>query len=102
VRGVLLAYSSGSVYPTVSGRLMVVAPASMTAEHSSARKSGSERPASSGENSMSSHMVLANATISDEILMHSARLMPSLCSRWMSEEARKVWMRLSCAWRTAS
>ncbi len=43
----------GIVYPTVSGMLIVVAPASITASMSRHRKSGSERPASSGENSTS-------------------------------------------------
>mmetsp|Transcript_22698 Transcript_22698/g.46250 ORF Transcript_22698/g.46250 Transcript_22698/m.46250 type:complete len:230 (+) Transcript_22698:996-1685(+) len=98
----MLAYSSGRVYPTVSGKLIVVAPASMTAAHNSTRNSGSERPASSGENSMLSHRLRAKPTISDEMARHSARVIPSLCSRWMSDDARNVWMRHSSAWRTAS
>src|SRR5437762_689553 len=41
----------GIVYPTVSGMLTVLAPALITASRSRHRKSASERPASSGENS---------------------------------------------------
>jgi hypothetical protein len=41
------AISSGVEYPTVSGRLIVVAPASMTASITRQRKSGSLRVASS-------------------------------------------------------
>src|SRR5215831_4922168 len=43
----------GVVYPTVSGMLIVFAPALIAASISRQRKSGSERPASSGENSTS-------------------------------------------------
>ena len=85
----------------MSGRLIVVAPASITAAHSSIKNSGSERPASSGENSMSSTRVLAKATILEEVSRHSWREMPSLCSRWMSEEARNVWIRCKGACFTA-
>ena len=45
---------AGVVKPTVSGKLMVVAPASMAAWQTSARNSSSVRVASSGENSTSS------------------------------------------------
>jgi hypothetical protein len=48
------AYSSGCVYPTVSGTLSVVAPASSAVVKTWTRKSGSERVASSAENSTSS------------------------------------------------
>jgi hypothetical protein len=44
----------GVAYPTVSGRLIVVAPALMTASTTDARKSMSERVASSAENCTSS------------------------------------------------
>lgn len=94
----------------------------MTALHSSIRKSGSERPASSGENSISSTSVLAKATcgenerpgeeptqprwgqrtILEAVSRHCARVMFSLCSRWMSDDARKVCIRWSGAWCTAS
>lgn len=45
---------SGVVKPTVSGRLIVVAPAAIATRATSARKSSSVRVASSAENSMSS------------------------------------------------
>ena len=45
--------SCGNIYPTVSGRLIVVAPASITAETTSTRNLGSVRHASSAENSTS-------------------------------------------------
>mmetsp|Transcript_26483 Transcript_26483/g.57560 ORF Transcript_26483/g.57560 Transcript_26483/m.57560 type:complete len:269 (+) Transcript_26483:828-1634(+) len=45
--------SSGIVMPTVSGMLMVVAPALITSPRILYRNSGSERPASSGLNSIS-------------------------------------------------
>ncbi|MNV89456.1 hypothetical protein D3C71_1837480 [compost metagenome] len=46
--------SSGVVKPTVSGRLMVVAPAATATRATSIRKSSSVRVASSAENSTSS------------------------------------------------
>ena len=51
--------SSGTVYPTVSGILTVVAPASMAADTTSARYDSSVLEASSGENSISSHILFA-------------------------------------------
>ena len=95
----------------MSGRLIVVAPASITAVHSSTRKSGSLRPESSAENSMSYASsrpagVLdsprANATIAAAVSRHCARVMFSLCFRWISDDAMKVCTRCSGAWRTAS
>ena len=50
----MLRISSGVVKPTVSGRLMVVAPAAIATWVTSVRKSSSVRVASSAENSTSS------------------------------------------------
>jgi hypothetical protein len=49
-------YMSGVLYPTVSGMFSVVAPAAIATPSASTRNSRSDRPASSGENSMSSHL----------------------------------------------
>mmetsp|Transcript_17803 Transcript_17803/g.54769 ORF Transcript_17803/g.54769 Transcript_17803/m.54769 type:complete len:218 (-) Transcript_17803:701-1354(-) len=60
--------SQGTFQPVVSGMFNVVAPASTTASSTRTKKSGSERPASSGENSMSSHpRDLAKVTASTAI-----------------------------------
>ncbi len=48
-------YWCGSAEPTVSGRLMVVAPALMAVMHACARKSADVRDASSALHSMSAH-----------------------------------------------
>ncbi len=66
------------------------------------RKAGSERPASSGENSTSSHSDRAKDTALITWSTHSSRSMRSLCFRWMSLVARKVWMRWRGADLTAS
>ncbi len=63
----ILRYSSGVAKPTVSGQLMVVAPASMAAWTTSARKSSSVREASSGENSTS--LVYSRASFTFSTLM---------------------------------
>ena len=47
------------MYPTVSGILTVVAPASMAADTTSAKYDSSVLEASSGENSISSHRLFA-------------------------------------------
>ena len=47
--------SWGRFHPVVSGMFTVVAPARMTSLRTRYRKSGSDRPASSGLNSMSWH-----------------------------------------------
>ncbi len=49
----------GTAYPTVSGMLIVVAPSRIATSSTRHRKSGSERLASSGENSTSGHWFFA-------------------------------------------
>ena len=51
------------------------------------------RPASSGENSTSGHSDAASPTDALICLSTSSRVLRSLYFRWMSEVARKVWMR---------
>ncbi len=85
--------SCGVVYPTVSGTLIVVAPASTAAWTTSVRNSSSVRDASSGENSTSSHSDLASRTPSTAVRMISSLAIRSLCSRWIALVARKTWIR---------
>ena len=87
------AISSGVEYPTVSGRLIVVAPASMTASTTRHRKSRSLRVASSAENSTSSVNERARTTDSVAAARQASRVMRSLRDRWRSEVAMNVWMR---------
>ena len=77
--------------------LIVVAPASTAMRTISTRKSRSERVASSGENSTSSHSERASRTDSPHWSSASARLIFSLYSRCRSLDARKTWMRARSA-----
>jgi hypothetical protein len=88
---------AGSVLLQVLDEVAVFATAS-----TSTRNSGSERPASSGENSISAPVSFANLTMAATCSMHSDRVILSLTSKCRSEVARKVWMRWSGACRTAS
>mmetsp|Transcript_13773 Transcript_13773/g.51560 ORF Transcript_13773/g.51560 Transcript_13773/m.51560 type:complete len:236 (-) Transcript_13773:332-1039(-) len=86
--------SWGRQIPTVSGMFKVVAPASTTAVRIRHRNSGSLRPASSGENSTSSHPNdRAYTTASTAICTTSSGVLRSLSSMWIFEVAMKVWMR---------
>jgi hypothetical protein len=77
----------------VSGTFKTRAPSSTAAAKTSHRKSTSLRVASSAENSTSAASVEASRTASRVIFKTSPRVFFSLCSRWMSEVATKVWMR---------
>mmetsp|Transcript_6179 Transcript_6179/g.18269 ORF Transcript_6179/g.18269 Transcript_6179/m.18269 type:complete len:272 (-) Transcript_6179:504-1319(-) len=95
--------SQGTFQPVVSGMLSVVAPASTTADSTSTRKSGSERPASSGLNSMSSQPSdLAKATASTAMRLTSSGVLRSFVSMWIGEVAMKVCTRGRAAGLTAS
>ncbi len=87
------ANSSGMVYPTVSGILIVVAPALITSRVTSARKSFSVRVASMGENSTSSQYLRANWMAFTPISMISPLALSTICSRWTFEVDRKTWIR---------
>ena len=78
----------------MSGRLMVVAPASMAAVHTSATKAGSERVASSHENSTSSTRGATYPTAHRASSSTSGGSSPSLRSMWIGLVARKMWMRV--------
>jgi hypothetical protein len=82
--------SSGVEYPTVSGRLMVVAPASITDSTTRQRKSRSLRVASSAENSTSSVNERARATDSVAAVRHASRVIRSFFDRCRSEVAMNV------------
>ena len=86
-------YSPGSPYPTVSGRLIVVAPAAMTASMIRHRKSNSERLASSQENSTSS--VYRRACVTERMAWSTtwSGVICSLYCMWIGEVAMKVWIR---------
>ena len=95
--------SHGTFQPVVSGMFNVVAPASTTADSTLIKNSGSDRPASSGENSISSHpKLLANFTASTAICKTSSGVFFSLVSMWMGDVAMNVWTRGLCAGLTAS
>ena len=81
---------------------MVVAPASITAVKILARKSKSDRTASSAENSTSSVYSLAIFTALTAASMTCCGFIFSLCSMWMGLVAMKVWMRFFGAGETAS
>ena len=83
-------YSAGVLYPTVSGRLIVVAPACIAAVNTSIKNSVSERVASSAENSTSSVYVRARRTASAACSSASTRVIRSFASRCRSDVARKV------------
>ena len=72
---------------------MVVAPSSSAICSTSAVNSASERVASIGENSTSSHSALACATEARARPLTSSRVDCSWCSMWMSEVDRNVWIR---------
>ena len=77
----------------MSGRLTTVAPAAITARQTRATKSGSERVASSHENSTSSTRSAAYATAQRARCTTSAGSRPSLRSMWRALVARTTWMR---------
>ena len=70
-------YSSGTVYPTVSGRLMVVAPALMAASTQRHRKSISVRVPSSADHSTLATRLRARAT---DWLTRSSTFSGSICN----------------------
>ena len=72
---------------------MVVAPASITAPQISAKKSISERKASSHENSTSSVYSLAICTAFTAASITCLGFIFNLCSIWMGLVAMKVWIR---------
>ena len=81
---------------------MVVAPASITAVKILAKKSKSERTASSAENSTSSVYSLAIFTALTAASITCCGFIFSLYSMWMGLVAMKVWMRFFGAGETAS
>ena len=94
--------SDGNLMPTVSGRFIVLAPASMTASLISLMKPISLRPASSQLNSTSSTNVLAYSTDSTALLMTSSGDILSLCCICIGLVAIKVCMRCLVALEIAS
>src|SRR6267142_2326766 len=95
-------YSSGTAYPTVSGRFSTVAPASTAARQTWQRKSMSVRPASSAENSTSPTCWRPWRTI--DVIASSAcsRVILSFTRRCKSEVARKTCRREEAAGSNAS
>ena len=81
---------------------MVVAPAAIATLTTSAMKSMSVRVASSHENSTSEVKALARVTAWRAASTTWSRVIRSLCSRWMSEVAMKVWIRGLLATRSDS
>ena len=71
----------------------MVAPALIASPNTTYKNSGSERPASSGENSTSAHNDFAYETISLTRCTTSSGSIFNLCFMWMGDVARKVWMR---------
>ncbi|GBD28273.1 hypothetical protein HRbin31_00286 [bacterium HR31] len=96
------AYSWGTAYPTVSGRLITAAPSRMAASTTRHRNSTSERVASSQLNSTSGHRERASRTACRAASSTSSGLIRSLRSMWMGEVAMKVWIRGRSASRTPS
>ena len=82
--------------------LTVVAPASIAAVTTSARKESSVREASSGENSTSSQSSRAIDMAPTALLMISSFAILSLCSRWILLVATKTWIRCRSAPLTAA
>src|SRR6266581_1110074 len=82
--------------------LIVVAPSPITVSMMRQRKSSSERPASSQENSTLSMPLRAKRTASFAAAMTSSGVMRSFFSMWIGEVAMKVWMRPDLAGLTAS
>ena len=93
---------SGVAKPTVSGRLMVPAPASSTARTSSATNAGSARVASIGLNSTSSVKSRALRTMAAASATTWARVFWSWCASCMSLAFTNTWIRRRRAWRSAS
>ena len=81
---------AGIEYPTVSGTLIVLAPASMTASNTCTKKSMSERTASSAENSTSSVYSNAHFTACTARANTCSGVMRNLFSMWMGDVAIKV------------
>ena len=94
--------SSGYRYPTVSGMLIVFAPAFIAASQISFKKLISLLHASSQLNSTSSQNVLAYSTAFTARLITSSGAIFSLNSIWIGLVAIKVWMRLFLAGAIAS
>ena len=82
--------------------LIVLAPALMTASITRQRKSSSERPASSGENSTSSVLFRACLTAATARSNTWSGAIRSLSCMWIGEVAMKVWMRGAEAGATAA
>ena len=81
---------------------MVFAPASITASKMRTRKSISERPASSAENSTSSVYSRAQPIALTACSTTWSGLMRNFFSMWIGLVAMKVWMRPDLAGRIAS
>ena len=99
--------SSGCAYPTVSGMLIVVAPASTAMPRTSARNAGSERLASMALNSTSaSGCWRASSTARETIARVSALTSSGVLRIWYfmctALVLMKVWMRGTSACLTAS
>jgi hypothetical protein len=82
--------------------LMVDAPSLITASMMRQRKSSSDRPASSQENSTSSMPLRAKRTACRAATRTSSGAMRSFFSMWIGLVAMKVWMRPDFAGLTAS
>ena len=96
------AISWGVAYPTVSGTLIVFAPAFTTASTVRHRKSKSVRAASSVENSTSGQSDEAYLTVSTHHWRIFFRSERNFFWMWMSDVPRKVWIRDRFAPLTAS
>src|SRR5437016_2247194 len=94
--------SWGSAYPTVSGTLTVVAPASTAARDTSTTNRGSVRVASCAGNSTSSVWDLARRTLSRTASSTWRSLIRSISRRWISLVETKTWMRKRSAGPSAS
>ncbi len=81
IRAMSASYSHGIAYPTVSGMLMVVAPAAIAVVATSQRYPMSDLAASSAENSTSSHRVRACRTVASTRSRTSDRVRRSLRAR---------------------
>ena len=82
--------------------LTVVAPAAIAASSSRHRKSGSERPASSGENSTLSVYSRAQPIALIACSNTWSAVIRSFICMWIGELAMNVWMRIDFAGRSAS
>src|SRR6202165_581171 len=95
-------YSSGTAYPTVSGKFKMVAPASTATRQTWHKKSMSVRPASSAENSTSPTLLRPSLTIAPMASRAWSRVMCSFTRRCKSEVARKICSRGAAADSSAS